>query len=448
MLAASCSITNMKTRPQAKSDWVLKISAIVFGLVLTLLPVHAFLSTWGGTAIGPMHIWKSWKEILLGAIIPLVVLYCIQHKDTARKVWNSWLTTLILAYTLLTLAYTMGSQASPDAVLAGVVMNLRFFAIFILGYLLWASGHPWVEQIKRRLPTGLFIVTIGISVLALAQVTVISRDFLTQFGYSPGTIPAFLMVDENPEALRAFATMRGPNPLGAWLLLPLALAAVTVMRQSRNILAGAALGLGLCGLIASGSRSAWLGALVGAIVLAAALVPRDKLKRAVKIGLIPVLALGGIFLILATNVPALRLAVFRSSPDDPYLLEGSTEKHWQETANGLADAALHPFGQGAGTAGPASFYNQNATPKIAENYFVQIAQEIGWLGLILFVGISCMVVFHLWKRRHSTMHAALLASFVAINVINIFLHGWSDDPTSMTWWAIAGLYLFADSKKP
>lgn len=438
----------MGTKARAKNDWIIKICLVVFALILVLLPVHAFISTWGGTAIGPLHVWKVWKEILLTALVPAVALYCLQHRVIAKKVWSSWVTTLVLAYALLTIAYTMGSQASPDAVLAGTVMNLRFLAIFILGYLLWASSHLWVERLKTLIPTWLFITTIGLSVLALAQITIIPRDFLTQFGYGPDTIPAFLMVDENPNALRAFATMRGPNPLGAWLLLPLALAAVTVARQPRNLLAGAALGLGICGLVASGSRSAWIGAIVGAVVLAIALVPREKLIKAVKIGAIPVLLLGGVFLLLATTMPSLRLAVFRSSPDDPYLLEGSTEKHWQETAHGLADAAAHPFGQGVGTAGPASFYNQNNPPKIAENYFVQIAQETGWLGLLLFIGISVLVAIHLWKRRHSTIHAALLASFIGINVINIFLHGWSDDPTSMTLWAIAGVYLFADTKKP
>lgn len=329
--------------------------------------------------------------------------------------------------------------------MAGMLMNLRFLAILILAQVIWAHDHPWLHRVKQWVPTWLFVTTIVISIMAIAQITVIPRDFLAQFGYSPDTVPAYLMVDENPDALRAFATMRGPNPLGSWLLLPIALAAITVFRQRRNVLAGVALGLGVCALVASGSRSAWLGAGAALAVLAVTLIPRDTLVKAVKFGAVPVILLGAGFLYLATTIPALRLAVFRSSPSDPYLLEGSTEKHWQETARGWNDAVAHPMGQGVGTAGPASFYN--SVPDVAENYFVQIAQETGFAGLLLFIAISVAVAYQLWRRRHSAIQAALLASFIGINVINIFLHGWADDPTAMTWWALCGLYLFADNKK-
>jgi len=49
----------------------------------------------------------------------------------------------------------------------------------------------------------------------------------------------------------------------------------------------------------------------------------------------------------------------------------------------------------------------------------------------------------LWRQRSELWAKLLLASLVGISVINLFLHGWSDDPTAMTWWLIAGLYVFA-----
>jgi hypothetical protein len=436
----------MQKKQSQKGAWLQKIFIGTLVFIVVLLPFHAFISTWGGTEIGPLLVWKSWKEILLAAIIPLVVWYCFIRRDIAAVIWRSWLTTFVLAYTLLNFAFAIGSQASSEAVLAGMLMNLRFLAIFILAQVVWAGDHPWVHRIKQWVPTWLFVTTIIISLLAIAQITVLPRDFLAQFGYGPDTIPAYLMVDENPDALRAFATMRGPNPLGAWLLLPIALAAITVFRQRRNVLAGVALGLGVCALVASGSRSAWLGAAAAIMTLALILIPRDTLVKIVKFGAIPAIVLGAGFLWLATTVPSLRLAVFRSSPSDPHLLEGSTEQHWRETSRAWGEAVAHPFGQGVGVAGPASYYNTSG-PNIAENYFVQIAQEIGFAGLLLFVAISVMVAYRLWQRRHSAIQAALLASFIGINVINIFLHGWSDDPTAMTWWALLGLYLFADNKK-
>lgn len=434
----------MNKQQAAKGGWLQKIFIVALCVVLLLLPFHAFISTWGGTEIGPYFVWKSWKEILLAALIPLVVWYCFIRRDIAAIIWRSWLTTFVLAYTLLHCAFAIGSQASPEAVMAGLLMNLRFLAILVLAQVVWAGDHPWLHWVKRWGPTWLFVTTIIISLLAIAQISIVPRDFLVQFGYGPDTIPAYLMVDENPDAMRAFATLRGPNPLGSWLLLPIALAAITVFRQRRNVLAGLALGLGVCALVASGSRSAWLGAGAALVVLAVTLIPRDKLIKAVKVGALPAILLGAGFLYLATTIPVLRLAVFRSSPGDA-LLEGSTEKHWQETARGWNDAVANPLGQGVGVSGPASFYN--TVPDVPENYFVQIAQETGFAGLLLFTAISVAVAYQLWQRRHSAMQAALLASFIGINVINIFLHGWSDDPTAMTWWALCGVYLFADNKK-
>jgi len=150
--------------------------------------------------------------------------------------------------------------------------------------------------------------------------------------------------------------------------------------------------------------------------------------------------------VLATTVPALRLAIFHSSPGDMSLTEGSTEDHWKATFAGAKDAITHPFGQGVGTAGPASFYNTTATPKIAEDYFVQISQEVGLLGLALFIIICVLLVYDLFRQRGQMLPMVLLASFAGVSVINLFLHAWVDDPTSMVWWALAGLFVYNNKK--
>lgn len=419
-----------------------------FGLIVVLLPFHAFISTWGGTAIGPLLVWKSWKEILLVALIPIVAWYCVLRPDVARTVWKSWLTKLILLYVVLQIVFAIASQASIGAILAGLLVNLRFMAMFILAQLIVAGNPAWLAACKQFLPALLLIITVVLSLMAIAQVTIIPRDFLVHFGYNKDTtIAPYLEVDQNPSALRAFATMRGPNPFGSYLLLPLALALVMVMRQRRNILAGLALGLGTVALVLTSSRSAWLGAVAALAVLAITSVPVKKLIKWVKIGAIPAVLAFGVFFWLATTVPVIRLAVFHSRADRATLTQGSSDQHWQKTAEGIKDVLAHPLGQGVGMAGPASFYNTNAPPKVAENYFVQLAQEVGIAGMVLFVAINCLVVCQLWRRRQDMWPKVLLASFVGITVVNFFLHGWADDPTAMTWWGLAGLYLFADKKK-
>jgi hypothetical protein len=439
----------MVSKAQAtKGGWLQKVLITAFVAILVLLPFHAFFSTWGGTSIGPLFVWKGWKEILLVLLVPLVAWYCVLRPDIAKLIWKNWLNRLLLLYVVLNVIFATLSHASSEAVFAGLLMNLRFLAMFVLAQVILVADHPWLAVVKKWLPGWLLVTTIVLSVMAIAQVSFVSPDFLVQFGYNKdATIAPYLVVDQNPEALRAFATMRGPNPFGSYLLLPLALALVIVIRERRNVLAGLALGLGSAALVLTSARSAWLGALAGLVVLAVVMVPRDKLIKAVKWGTVPAIVAFAGFLWLATVVPQLRLAVFHSRPDRATLTEGSSDKHWQETVNGLKDAAAHPLGQGVGTAGPASFYNRNDPPKVPENYFVQLAQELGFAGAILFIAINCMVAFQLWRRRKDMLAKVLLASFTGITVVNFFLHGWADDPTAMTWWGVVGLYLFTDKTK-
>lgn len=430
------------TKQRATESMLQKIFVAVFGLILFLLPYHAFISTWGGTAIGPLLVWKSWKEIVLLAVVPLVIWYCALRPDITRALLRSWLNRFIIAYIVLQLIFAVLSHASSEAVIAGLLMNLRFLAMFVLAQIILAGDHSWAPRLKKAIPTWLLITTIILAVLAILQVTVLPREFLANFGYNKDiTIAPFLVVDQDPNALRAFATMRGPNPLGSYLLLPLMLAIVVIARERRSLLVGFALGLGTVALVLTSARSAWLGAAAGAAVAALAILPREKLLKWIKIGAIPAIIAVFLFSWLAVTVPAIRIAVFHSRPDRSTLTEGSSDKHWQETRFGMQDAIAHPLGQGVGTAGPASFYNKNQPPKIAENYFVQVAQETGLIGLGLFVAINVLVAFQLWRNRHSFMCKALLASFIGITVVNFFLHGWADDPTAMTWWGVAGLYL-------
>lgn len=429
------------------SDILLKGLAVALIAILALLPFHAFLSTWGGTTIGPLVVWKAWKEMLLVGLLVLAIVYCALRPAVAKVLAKRWVNWLVVVYALLHGWWAVQSQASPEAVQAGLLFNLRFLAIFLLAQVVVASGHPWVHRIRQIVGPLILSLTVIIAVLAIVQVTLLPPDFLAQFGYNKDTtIAPYILIDQTPEALRAFATLRGPNDLGAYLLLPLALAVSLVFADRRNVLSGLALGLGLAALVATWSRSAWLGAAAATVALGVLWIPRPKLIKAVRIAILPAFMALGLFLWAAATVPALRLAVFHSSPGES-LLEGSSEQHWHSTANGVANVIANPWGQGVGTAGPASFYNQNQPAKLAENYFVQVAQEVGWLGLVLFVAISAGTGWYLWRQRSGLWPKVLLASFVGINVINLWLHGWADDPLALTWWAFAGLYVFDPPKK-
>lgn len=201
-----------------------------------------------------------------------------------------------------------------------------------------------------------------------------------------------------------------------------------------------AFGLGFVALLLTGSRSAWIGFVVMMAILAFLLLPREKLWLWLKLSAVPALIVGVIIVWVAVTVPVARLAIFHSSPGDPHLLEGSTQKHWEATMESIQAIVEKPLGTGPGSAGPASFYNTEDVPKLSENYFVQIGQEVGLIGLLLFLAICIVLVRELYRQRN-WLSTCLLASFAGLSCVNLLLHGWADDPTAMTWWGLAGLLL-------
>ncbi len=411
-------------------------------LIVVLMPVHAFFSTWLGTAIGPLLVWKSWKEIVLLLLVPVAVMYCWLRPDIAHALWKRPINKLIALYVLLHGLLAFSSIASVQAVAAALLMNLRFLAIFVLVQIIAQANPPIVQRLKQLTGPWLLWVAIVLGVLAVLQVAVLPQDFLTHFGYNKDTtIAPYTLVDQNVNAVRAFATLRGPNTYGAYLLLPLCVALYRLYKRRDDVLAWAALGLCGIGMSLTGSRSAWLGAVVAVVTLAALLIPRLHLARWVKRGIIiPAIVVVAVVGWLSLNVAAVRLAIFHSSPGDSSLFEGSSQKHAEAVVNGIHDIVRHPLGQGPGSAGPASFYNADGV-NISENYFVQIAQETGIIGLVLFMTINILGVMSILRHKNDLLPVALVASFAGLTVINLFLHGWADDPTALTWWALAGLYM-------
>jgi hypothetical protein len=419
---------------------LVRLMTISAALIVLVMPVHAFLSTWLGTTLGPLLFWKSWKEIVIVALVPVVLWYCVLRPDVARVIWGRLVNRLIALYVFLHIGLTPFSTASSEAVIAGLMMNLRFFAIFVLVQVIVEARPAYLKRIQDAIPRWLLWTGVGLGVLAILQVYVLPKDFLVQFGYNKdATISPYILVDQNPNALRAFATMRGPNTLGAYLLMPVAAALYILYKKRKDGLAWAAAVLGIAGIYLTGSRSAWLGLFATVIMLGVMVLPRAQVVKWGKRAIVPIIVLVALVGWAAVNVPSVRLAIFHSSPGDSSLNEGSNDKHWEATAQGIADVVRHPWGSGPGSAGPASFYNTTGT-NLSEDYYVQIAQEVGLIGLGLFIAINILVVRSI-VRRSGLLPAMLIASFTGISLINLLLHGWADDPTALTWWALAALYM-------
>lgn len=140
--------------------------------------------------------------------------------------------------------------------------------------------------------------------------------------------------------------------------------------------------------------------------------------------------------------------MLHSSPGEP-LFEGSTQDHLVATHQGIKEAVQHPFGLGLGSAGPASFYSRNDS-RIAENYYVQIAQEVGVLGLFIFMAIIIGVGARLYKlavyeKRDDALSA--FAALIGISIVALLLHAWADEATAYVWWGLAALTLYSNRQR-
>jgi hypothetical protein len=197
---------------------------------------------------------------------------------------------------------------------------------------------------------------------------------------------------------------------------------------------------GLIDLYFSYSRGAWIGLALSLLTLAALGFKWDKRLQLWAGGIICVLIVlaAGLFVGLRNNT-SFQDAIFHTSTNSSIKVS-SNQNHLSALKQGLSDAVHQPLGRGPGTAGPASVYNDH-TVRIPENYFVQIAEEIGWLGLVVFLLIYWLVARWLYAARKNPLALGLFAALVGITFINLVSLAWSDNTLSYLWWGLAGVVL-------
>ena len=77
---------------------------------------------------------------------------------------------------------------------------------------------------------------------------------------------------------------------------------------------------------------------------------------------------------------------------------------------------------------------------IVESYPLQIALQLGWLGLILLMFIWAMVAFNLLDlHKNSQQPKVLLLSFAALSLVAFMQPVWADVSVVFLWWSLFGL---------
>ncbi len=419
------------------------IADAITGIVavwLVLLPFHAFVTVWASTAVGHYTALRLWKEILLlGALVG--VGYLLWKRGALRRsLASSWLARIALAYAVVTLMWGIVAYlrhgVTERALLYGLLVNLRPLLIVLVAWVA-AKCVGWLYQYWVKLVLYPAVVVMGIGLL---QRFVLPYDVLRHFGYTMQTIPPYETIDHKVSYIRVRSTLRGANLLGGYLLLVGSVVAQRLLvarRQWQWLLTAAVL---LVVLFASGSRGAWLGAVAALAVLAMLQLQTQRARRlAVVTGLVLVLLLSGGLILLRDNDFVQN--TFFHTDEHSRSSVSSNDAHLEATLSAATQVIHEPLGRGPGTAGPAAVYNPGYADRLAENYFVQIGQEVGWLGLALFVAMYGMVAASLWRRRQTVIAQVSLASLAGLTVMALLMHIWTDDTIVYVWGSLAGIAL-------
>ncbi len=415
----------------------------ILAVMLVLLPFHATLTVWAASLAGHYTLWRLWKEILLLLLVPLAAVVLWKVPKLRYRLEIGWLFWAIVFYALLHILLgglaLAKHQVNATALADALVLNLRFLLIFLLT-LVFATQSEWLKIHWRQL---LLWPAVGVVVFGLLQIFVLPTDVLRHAGYGPSTIAPFETVDQKLSYVRIQSTLRGANPLGAYLVLVVGALVVALLRKRLILTKRAAgalfLAAGLLVLWATYSRSAYLGTFATVLALLWVVAHQARKRRWVVGGLIVVcIILAGVFIGFRHNDRFQN--TFFHSDEHSMSLASSNASRSSAMLDGLHDVLLEPFGRGPGTAGPASAHNIQSS-RIAENYYLQIGQEVGWLGIALFVAINYMVAKRLWRRRADPLARTLLVTFFGISLINLMSHAWTDDTLSLIWWGFAGIAL-------
>lgn len=419
--------------------------------ITILLVIFGGIVLQGPISVGFGTLWpnydlliKSWKEILM--LIDGVIVLFLLHKTKQFKILCDPIVIAIGLYATLHLLLVLFMNNGFKPSLAGLAIDLRYVFFFVLTYL-GLRLYPGYRKTFIKVGIAGAVVVL---VFAILQVFVLPIDVLKYIGYNIHTISPYLTVDQNPNFIRINSTLRGPNPLGAYALIILALtiAAISKYKVKKEkwikILSGILLFGGIVALWFSYSRSALIGMILAvAVILLIEIYPRlSRQKKLLGLGV----AIFTVFIsaiVLVNNPTFISNVLLHENPDGGSSIN-SNEGHISSLQSGLAKFVQQPLGSGIGSTGSASLYTDN--PTIIENQYLLISHEAGWLGLLLFMFIFLSINVRLWKSRKDWLSLGLLASGVGLSFIGLLLPVWVDDTVSIVWWGLAAIVLSMISK--
>lgn len=330
-----------------------------------------------------------------------------------------------------------------QSALIGAIYNTRLPGLIVLGYGA-VKLAPQLFSVKKIISVVLIMSTI-VATLGVVQYF-LPPDVLTHVGYSVerGVKPNFA-IDDKSDLPRIMSTLRDPNSLGAYLLLPITVLVMGFLEKTKKpLLLSGMLGIHLLALFLTFSRAAWLGLLI--ILVCIAVTKGHSLIRKhhkLFIGVVVGFVVGfGLLFALRDNY-VIQNIIFHSDENTTAELD-SNERHLNYAVGGLKTIITDPLGYGPGTAGIVSINNPGGG-LLTENYYVQIAHEVSILGLALFIVLLAYVLRCLLQKK-DVLTYSLVVTMAAYIVMGFVMHLWSNEAVAAQWWLLAGIALAANKR--
>jgi len=410
----------------------------VYGL-LAYMPFHIFLSQSLSLLTGGLDVWKVAKDFVTIFLLVFAIVFALYNQKLRdNKIFRITLILAIVYGLLHFLTYIFSKQTSLSVAMLAATYNNRLFWYFLIAFVgvrLVKDKNIDVRVIKLILAVSTLVCLLGLLQWFLP------KDILTHFGYSieRGVKPNFF-INDDINYPRIMSTIRDPNSLGAFLILPTLLLASLygkVKKEKKRLIMGLLLLHALI-LILTFSRAAWVGIIISGLAL---LIISNKQKASFLLKqywmmLVALIILFGVGLYSQRQSYFVRSVVFRIDDKNKATDPDSDQLHVYFIEKGVNGVMQKPMGYGPGTAGIVSIQNENGGT-LTENYYIQIAHEVGVFGLLIFV-MAWGYVIKLLVQAKSVLGTVLVASACAYAVMAMVMHLWSNEAVAAQWWILAG----------
>lgn len=421
-------------------------------VLVVLLPFQGLLLAELFTLHAPELIVRylaAWKETLaLGVILAGARSFIASGRraDTLDR--------LALAFVALTALYALlqehlipGSPTQTSIRLLG----FRETAGFVL-VLLGARHAPLGRDFAQR--AGRAVLAVGVLVSAVAIFEAISPSSWNHFVVDTIGYPRYQEIVLNghvsdPNNILSYAYLGGsqfvrvgsvfldPLSLAWYLILPFAVAFERAVRRQSSLPNTTALLLIVAALLLTQTRSAIFGAAITAALAYRPAAGRGRHWRT-QLGILLV----GLAVVVAPAaigtgaVKRIQQIANKANPD--------TAGHFRGFSQGLNRLEALPLGLGLGTTAGTGQRFHVAGDVIAENNYLEVGDELGIAGAVLFVALTIALI--MWLRRAGRtdpepLIAAAWTAAVGLAVSAWFLQTWSVFAVAWTYWGIAGATL-------